>query len=149
MSKTVLSVERQAEPSTFQSALEASLLRVKEEKRSEEEKIFPCDWVTGASPEFVCTSFSHQKIMICQHASVCWAANPALSTADKQQSNLPLSHPAKIPKGVPLIGRAMGEGLCSPGDQALLFRWGWVCLSLSLPVLQPHCERDVWMGHRQ
>lgn len=44
MSKTVLSVERQAELSAYQNALEASLLRVKEEKRSEEDKILP---ITG------------------------------------------------------------------------------------------------------
>lgn len=123
MSKTVLSVERQAELSTYQNALEASLLRVKEEKRSEEVKMPPCYWVSDAPPEFVCASFSDQKIMICQHVSICRVANPAHSTADSRQAtvNFPLFYPAKTPKGVLLIGRVLGEGLYSPGDQALLF----------------------------
>lgn len=39
MSKTVLSVKRQAELNTYENVLEASLLRVEEEKRSEKETI--------------------------------------------------------------------------------------------------------------
>lgn len=71
------------------------------------------------------------------------------STAGKQQSNFPCSTQQRAQRGVLLIGKVLGEGLYSPGYEALLFRWGWVCLSLTQPVLQPECERDVWMGHRQ
>lgn len=57
MSKTVLSVERQAELNTYKNVLEASLLRVGEEKRSDKERIPPCQWVTDASPEFFVRAF--------------------------------------------------------------------------------------------
>lgn len=66
---------------------------------------------------------------------------PKPSTFNSRQRTVkfPLFYPAKTPKGVLLIERVLGEGLYSPGDQAMLFRWGWVCLSLTQPMLQLEC----------
>lgn len=92
---------------------------------------------------FLCKLFTSED-----HDLPTWP-KPSIFNSRQVTVKFPLFYPAKTPKEMSLIGRVLGEELYSPGDQALLFRWGWVCLSLTQPVLQPECERDVWMGHKQ
>lgn len=106
MSKTVLSIEKQAELGTCQNALKAPLLRVKVGKRSEEYTKTPCHWVAGASLEVACSSFSLLT------ASLGLTNMPlfGLQTQHIQQQTNPLSYPAKTSNGGLLIVEYWEQG---------------------------------------
>lgn len=145
MSRTVSSVERQAELNTCQNALKAPLMRVKVGKRSEGEKKSPCHWVAGASLELLCASFSllTASLGLDKISPLGGLQTQHIKQQISKRQILP-PYPVKTPNGVLLIGRVLGAVDWSLGEARCV--WGGFG---ALPVLQPGSERDVWVRGRQ
>lgn len=117
MSRTVLSVERQAELNTCQNALKAPLMRVKVGKRSEGEKKSPCHWVAGASLELLCASFSllTASLGLDKISPLGGLQTQHIKQQISKRQILP-PYPVKTPNGVLLIGRVLGAVDWSLGE---------------------------------